>query len=575
MSKVKFKDDEYKIIHEDIQKIRARPTQYISSLGELGVFHLCKELIDNASDEALKKDSPCNSIQIMLSDQEISVKDNGRGIPTDIIQEVYETMQAGTNMTRAGGTTRGENGVGGSTCLLALSSYLKVVSTRLSEKKRITLEYKEAILVNKTIEDYTGTDHGLEVIYRPSKKILGTNKIPVKKVVDWLKDFDYVLDRKIKLTYSYEKETYQTKRKEIYEYFDEYIPKDARLCGDLTFSCERDVTEIFMEKEFNRHYSTDVAITYSDPDKYKGDDIRQSWMNMIHTPQNGSHMDGVFKGFVKFITEQVRKKNKKLEGVNLRKDIEEHLNIVVKANCNFAHMFSSQAKHTVLNDALDKVIPELVYNKLCEINSRVISDMVDVVIGNYRARIEGEKARDISRSTRESKKWVRPSSYIPCSSVKSEFPKELFLVEGNSAGGGLSQARDARYQAIYQSRGKIPNIWELSLDEALKKENNLLLNVVKIMGCGIGPTFDIKKLNFDKIIIATDADIDGFHIRVGYMGFFVKFMPEIIRAGKLYIVEPPLYEIGKGKDVSYVATQMEYIDSCLDSLGDIEIDFPN
>lgn len=576
MSKVKFKDDEYKIIHEDIQKIRARPMQFISALGELGVFHLCKELIDNASDEALKKDSPCDTIYVYISNNEIRVRDNGRGIPTDKMQEVYETMQAGTNMTRSGGTTRGENGLGGSTCLLALSSYLKITSTRVNEKKKLTLEYKEATLVNKVLEDYNGTDHGLDVIYRPSKKVLGVNTIPVQMVVDWLKDFDYTLNRNIKLIYNVNGVDYETHHKDLDEYLNEYIPIDSRLCGTLNFSCEGDLTETFMEKQYDRHFSLDATLTYSNPENYKGEDIRQSWMNMIHTYQNGSHMDGVIKGFSKFITEQIRRKNKKIEDVNLKKDIEEHLSVVVKANCDFAHMFSSQAKHTVLNKDLGKAIEITVYEALSNImsNNSVVQDIVDVIIGNHRARIEGEKARNISKLTRETKKWTKPDSYIPCSSVKSNYPKELFLVEGDSAGGGLTQARDAKYQAIFNSRGKIPNVWNLPLEVALKKENNLLLNVVKIMECGIGPTFDIKKLKFDKIIIATDADVDGFHIRTGYMTFFIKFMPELITAGKLYIVEPPLYEIIQGKKVSYVATQMEYIEECLNSIGDIEIDFP-
>lgn len=569
----KFKDDKYKIIHVDVEKIRARPTQYISSLNEAGAFHLCKELIDNASDEALKIDSPCNQFCIELTDKSIRVTDNGRGIPTDIMQEVYETMQAGTNMTRTGGTTRGENGVGGSTCLLALSSYLKVVSTRPSEKKRLTLEYKEAVLVNKVLENYNGKDHGLDVTYMPSRKVLGTSTIPVKLIVDWLKEFEYTLKPGIHVEYSVDGKKYTINRKHLEEYITTFIPLDARLCDTLSFSANVDsINETFMDKTYKRKLDFEVAVAYSDPEKYKGEDIRQSWMNMINTVENGSHMDGFIRGLSKVITENIRKKNKKYEDVNFRKDIEAHLNVVLKVNCDFAHMFSSQAKAKVIEPLIGKAIESLTYNYLSNNNNGVMNQITDAVLGNYRARIEGEKMRNVVSSAKGLKTWQKPDTYFPCSSVKTPEPKELFLVEGKSAGGGLKGARDARYQAILTFRGKSLNVWDVTLDRALKSIP--LLNLVKVLGCGIGPSFDINKLNFDKIIITTDADIDGFHIRVILATFFVKFFPEIIRAGKLYIAEPPLYKLTKDKDVFYVASQTEYLQKCIESLGDMEIEFP-
>ncbi len=566
----KFKDDEYKIIHVDVEKIRNRPTQYISSLNEAGAFHLCKELIDNASDEALKIDSPCNQFYIELTDKSIRVYDNGRGIPTDIMQEVYETMQAGTNMTRAGGTTRGENGVGGSTCLLALSSYLKVISTRPGEKKRLTLEYKEGVLVNRVLESYTGNDHGLDVTFMPSRKVLGTSVIPVKLVVDWLKDFEYTLKPGIYVEYSVNGKKHVIERKNLEEYILSIIPDDARLSDILIFSAQADsIPEIFMDKKYGRKLEFDVAVLYSDPEKYKGEDIRHSWMNMINTVENGSHMDGFIAGFAKAVIENIRKRNKKYEDVNFRKDIEAHLNVVLRVNCDFAHMFSSQAKAKVIDPMIKKTIESLTYEWLSRININQISD---VVLGNYRARIEGEKMRNVVSSAKGLKTWQKPDQYYPCSSVKTIEPKELFLVEGKSAGGGIKGALNAKYQAILTFRGKSLNVWDLTLDRAL--QSTPWLNLVKVLGCGIGPSFDIKKLNFDKIIITTDADVDGYHIRVIFCTFFVKFLPEIITAGKLYIAEPPLYKLARDKDVFYVASQTEYLQKCIDSLGDMEIEFP-
>jgi DNA gyrase subunit B len=198
--------------------------------------------------------------------------------------------------------------------------------------------------------------------------------------------------------------------------------------------------------------------------------------------------------------------------------------------------------------------------------------MVDVIIGNHRARIEGEKLRNVASTSKGLKSWQKPDSYYPCSTAKTVEPKELFLVEGNSAGGGLKSARNAKFQAILTFRGKSLNVWDLTLDRAL--QSIPWLNLVKVLGCGIGPTFDIKKLYFDKIIIATDADIDGYHIRVGMCSFFVKFLPGIIEAGKLYIAEPPLYKLAKDKDIFYVASQTEYLKACVDSIGTMELEFP-
>ena len=570
-NRLKIKDDDYNIIKNDVKKIQNRPTMYISSLGSSGVFHLCKEIIDNNRDECYKSDSPGDMIVVEIGNKEISTRDNGRGIPTQILREVFETIQAGTNMTRANhNATGGENGVG-TTCVLAMSSYLKVTTIRPSEKRKLTLIYKNGVLVDEIIEEYTGNDHGLIVTFRPSKKILGVDEIPIDMLKEWLLDFDYTLPANIKMDYVINGSSTTVIHRDLHQYFEKVIPDDGYLCNVLTFDCSGGLTETFMDETYDRLFNIDVAIAYTNPDTYKGDEIRQSWMNMIHTSQNGSHVDGVIKGFSKVITERVWSKNKKLDGVDLKKDILSHLNVVVNARCDMAHMFSSQAKHTVFSRELGNTIANVVYTKLKNSNDPIISEIVDVVIGNHRVRIEGEKARNIASSIREVKDWSKPDSFIPCSSAHSDQPKELFLVEGNSAGGGLRKARNSKFQAILLFRGKSLNPWDEDLDRVLKSIP--WLNLVKVLGCGIGPTFNIKKLKYDKIIITTDADIDGYHIRVQHCSFFLKYMPEIIHAGKLYIAEPPLYKLVKGKDVSYVASQTEYIQKCIDSIGDLDIEF--
>ena len=569
---IKIVDDDITIIHDDLKRIQTRPTQFITAVGSLGVFHLCKEIIDNASDECGNKKSPGNHIQIIMTDKSLIVRDNGRGIATDKIREIYETMQAGSNMTRANGSTKGENGLGGSTCVLATSSYLEVTTIRPNEKKKMTLIYKDAKLESETCEEYTGNDHGLIVTFRPSKRVLGVDTLPVHMIEPWLKDFDFTLSPNIKMDYKINGKEHHVEHKELYKFFDRDLKlNEDKLCSTLVFPIKGDLLETFMDKTYNRTFNAEVAIVYSNPEHYKGEDIWYSWMNMIYTKRNGDHFDGVKRGFIKALTERVYRKNKKLDGEDIKKDIEAHLNIVVNAKCDMAHMFSAQGKDCVLSKDILKGFMEATYNELSKSRNSVLDEMVEIVVGNHRARVEGEKARKISSTSKALKNWVRPDSFIPCSSVKTVEPKELYLVEGLSAGGGIRAARNSKFQAILQFRGKSLNVWNQDLARILKSEP--WLNLVKVLGCGIGPTFDIKKLNFDKIILATDADIDGYHIRTGWCSFFMKEMPEIITAGKLYVAEPPLYQLVKGKEKMYVATQTEYIEKCVDSIGDLEISF--
>jgi DNA gyrase subunit B len=296
-------------------------------------------------------------------------------------------------------------------------------------------------------------------------------------------------------------------------------------------------------------------------------------MNKINTIQHGSHLNGVLKGYQMFITEKCIKRNKKLEDEDLRKDILNHLHIVVNARCNLAHMFSGQTKYNCISPTLEKAIINATYESLNKnISKELVDQFVDMVIGNHRARVAGEQSRNINKAIKEDKKWIQPKNFIPCSNVKCEFPKELYIVEGNSAGGGLRAARDARFQAIFQARGKTMSTWNKAIEEILKSQ--VWRDLIKTLGCGIRETFNIKKLKYDKIIISTDADIDGFQIRVLDVAIFVQEYPEIINEGKLYIAEPPLYRLVRGKEHFYVATQNEYIDACIKSIGDIKIEFP-
>lgn len=572
----KMKDDQIEVIESDVEKMQRRPTMYIGSLGEMGALHLCKEVIDNNRDECQKPDSPGDTIVIDVNSKELTSRDNGRGIPTNLLRIVHETNQAGSNMTRAHGTTAGENGTG-TTAVLAMSSYFEVTTLRPQEKKKLTLKYKDGVLQDEILEKYDGKEHGLITTFRPSKKILGTATIPVDLLRSWLQDFDYTLPKSVKMQYNIEGKPYKVEHKSLSEYFDSIIPKDKRMSPAVTIKTSGQLKELVSwsddeDVEYNRSFEVEAAVVYSDP-SYHGEDIRKSWMNMIYTSQNGAHMNGVVNGLSRYLTDRVAKRNKKLaEDGDLKRDILSHLHVVVRASCDFANMFASQSKSSVFPRPIANAIADAVYKELCDMPQAKLNELVEVVIQNNRVRREGERVRNVSAETKK-KQWTKPDSYLPCSTIKTPQPKELFLVEGLSASGGIVAARDARYQAVLMFRGKSLNIWELTIDEALKSD--VWFNLVKVLGCGIGSQFDINRLNFDKIIIATDADVDGYHIRVGMAAFFLRFMPKIIYDGHLFIAEPPLYQLETAKRISYVASQSDYIDQCINTVGNISLTFPD
>ena len=565
-----MKDDHMDIITNDIERIRKRPTMIVGFVGSKGILHLCKEIINNNADECFKKESPGDTIYIEITKDHIISQDNGRGLPTKLLRTIHETSNAGSNMTRAHGASAGENGIG-TTAFTALSSELIVTTLRPQEKKKLSVRYKEGQFVEEICEEYKGKEHGLRTFFKPSKKIMGESEIPVKELVEWIRGFEYTLQPSTKVHYTVNGEEFHITHKTIDQYFKEVIPEDKFLSQPIMIECDGKLTEIVNEVSYDRMFHIEASFMYASPD-YRGEDIRQSWMNMIQTAAGGSHVNGVVSGLSKYLAERAIARKKALEDDDLRRDILLHLNVAVKADCDFANIFASQEKSKVDSRALATAIANAVYQKLCDMNQARLNDMIEIVIQNNRVRKEGEKVRNLASESKK-KQWIIPDSYLPCSSVKTPQPKELYLVEGNSAAGGINAARNAKFQAVLMFRGKSLNVWDLTIDQALK--SNVWYDLVRVLGCGIGSTFDMKRLNFDKIIISTDADVDGFHIRVEQCMFFLKFFPEIIHAGKLYIAEPPLYKLVSGKRVSYVTTQTDYIKECINSVGNINLQFPN
>lgn len=566
-----YKDDEMTVIESDIEKIRARPAMYNGYDKEDGSLHICFEIIDNSRDECMKPDTPGDTINVTITDTMLTVRDNGRGIATNKLRTIFETLNAGSNIIRKEGImSAGENGAG-STITTALSSHLKLVSTRPQEKKRLTLVYKEGKLVEETLEKYTGTEHGLYTEFKPSKKILGTDKIPVDRLCEWIENFRYTLSPKINFEYVVRGKKHTLEHKRLYDYFDEVgITSENTMCIPYDMSCKGKLTEIVREKSYNRSFNLEASIVYTSMD-YKGDDIRKSWMNMISTFNNGMHMNGFINGLSQYLTEKVIQKKPALKDDDLKKDILSHLQIVLKCECDCANIFNSQEKSYVYPRPLLHAIEKAVYEEICKHPSH-INDLVEIVIQNNRVRKAGEQARNVSKETKAIKSWEKPANFISCSSDDKRLI-EISLCEGKSASGGVRTARDPKFQAIYLLQGKPLNAWNETLERVL--QSRIWRDLIKVLGCGIGPTFNIKKLKYSRIVIQTDADIDGYQIRVLVILFFWRWMPEIITEGKLYISEAPLYKIETGKTgkkgYQYIANKAEYLDKCLESAANIKI----
>jgi DNA gyrase subunit B len=566
-----YKDDEMTFIESDIEKIQQRPSMYNGYDKEDGSLHICFEIIDNSRDECMKPDTPGDTIQVNVTDSMLIVKDNGRGIATNQLRKIFETLNAGSNIVRKEGVmSAGENGAG-STITTALSSHLKLVSTRPQEKKRLTLVYKEGKLVEETLEKYMGDEHGMYTEFKPSKKYLGTDKIPVDRLCEWIENFRYTLSSKINFEYTIRGKKHVLEHKRLYDYFDEVgITSENTMCIPYDLSCSGKLIEIVREESYNRRFNLEASIVYASMD-YKGEDVRKSWMNMISTFNNGMHMNGFINGLSQYLTEKVIQKKPALKDEDLKKDILAHLQIVLKCETDCTNIFNSQEKSYVYPRPLLHAIEKAVYEEICKHPSH-INDLVEIVIQNNRVRKAGEQARNVSKETKAIKSWEKPANFISCSSNDKRII-ELSLCEGKSASGAVRSARDPKTQAIYLLQGKPLNAWNETLERVL--QSRIWRDLIKVLGCGIGPTFNIKKLNYSRIVIQTDADVDGFQIRVLCILFFWRWMPEIITEGRLYIGEAPLYKIEMSKSgkkiYQYIANKTEYLEKCLESASNIKI----
>jgi len=544
---------------------------YISFSNEPAAKAIVMEIIYNAIDECRSPRSPANKVTVEFDERTgfIRVTDNGRGIPTDKFELILTTLNSGSNITSDDKVdlktnVLGRNGVG-TLAMTALAERIEVTSYRGgTENIAKLLIFEEGTKVKDETWQCKPDKHGLEVLFKPSKVLGKSTRIVWEHIHQELINLQFLEETKITLT-----STYTDKRGN--EFHEKYKIQpfvsilDLRngretITGDrinITVS-DDGIREEVGGKSYKRFVQLNVAFAYTNATIPYID----SFCNGNNTIDNGSHLDGTMEAICRFFQQATKaslpEKEKSLLDIKWD-DVKTGLSVAVLLNTNMEQIFTGQTKHKVQNDELEKLLRDLVIDGLQtwgESNVGQLREFISTVKLNARARRESDKIKGaVIKDSVTNWGAFRMKNYDPCTAKGKEY-KELYIVEGDSAKGSLKLARDSKFQALFAVRGVSANVFKLDINGVLaNKEFN---DLIKIMGCNVGSKFDINRLTFNKIIIASDADSDGLGIRGLLMSFFFKIYPEIVLDGRLFIAEPPLYRVNNKKN-PFVINKEDYV----------------
>ena len=551
-------------ILEGLEAVRKRPGMYIGSTSSRGLHHLVYEIVDNSVDEALA--GYCSEIQVFINpDNSITVIDNGRGIPVDIqekaqrpaVEVVFTVLHAGGKFGGGGyKVSGGLHGVG-SSVVNALSNWLEVEVSRNGHIYRQRYEKGEIMYDLKIVGDTDAT--GTKVTFLPDPTIFDdviydyeTLKVRLRETAFLTKNL------KISLTDLRVEEGEEPKSNTFHyeggiKEFVSYINKNKTPLYD---------TVIYTEGEKNGIY-VEVALQHND----SYNEAVYSFVNNIITPEGGMHLTGFRSSITKVFNDYARQsgalkdKDDNLSGEDLREGLTAIISVKIEEP-----QFEGQTKQKLGNadarTAVEGVMTEqLTY--FLEQNPKVAKVIVEKALLAQRARIAARKARDVTRKSTLTESMTLPGKLADCSD-KNPKNCEIYIVEGDSAGGSAKTARNRATQAILPLRGKILNVEKARIDHIL--ENKEIQAMITAFGTGIHEGFDIEKLRYDKIIIMTDADVDGAHIATLLLTFFYRFMPDLIRKGHVYLAQPPLYRLEKNKKFWYAYSDDE-LASIIEEVG--------
>ncbi|HER2790634.1 TPA: DNA topoisomerase IV subunit B [Streptococcus pyogenes] len=541
-----YNDDAIQVL-EGLDAVRKRPGMYIGSTDATGLHHLIWEIVDNAVDEALSGFG--DDIKVVINkDGSVSVADSGRGMPTGqhamgipTVQVIFTILHAGGKFGQGGyKTSGGLHGVG-SSVVNALSAWLEVEITRDGAVYRQRFENGgKPVTTLKKVCTAPKSKSGTVVTFMPDDKIFSTIDFKFNTISERLKESAFLL-KNVKMSLTDLRGDDPIIEEFHYENgvqdFVEYLNEDKETLTPV----------IYMEGQ-DQDFQVEVALQYNDG---FSDNIL-SFVNNVRTKDGGSHETGLKSAITKAMNDYARKtnllkeKDKNLEGSDYREGLSAVLSILVPEQ----HLqFEGQTKDKLGSPLARPIVESIVSEKLTFFlleNGEVTSHLVRKAIKARDAREAARKARDDSRNGKKNKKdkGLLSGKLTPAQS-KNAKKNELYLVEGDSAGGSAKQGRDRKFQAILPLRGKVLNTEKAKMADILKNEE--INTMVYTIGAGVGADFNLEDINYDKIIIMTDADTDGAHIQTLLLTFFYRYMRPLVEAGHVYIALPPLYKMSKGK----------------------------
>ena len=542
---------------EGLEAVKKRPGMYIGSTGERGLHHLVYEIVDNAIDETLA--GHCDTITVeILDDDIIRVTDNGRGIPIGIhpkmgiptVSVVFTVLHAGGKFGGSGyKVSGGLHGVGASV-VNALSTWLEVEIMDGTHVYKQRFKRGDAEYELQQVGDTTQT--GTIVTFKPDPDIFtDTTVYDYDTLLKRLREQAF-LNAGVKIEISDMRENSDEKRNDTLHYeggirsYVEFLMENSkrnRLNDEPVYlNVGSDTQSAEIALLFNDGYDTKII----------------SFANNIHTVDGGTH-ETAFKNSLTRVINNHGKRFKFLKDSDAKlrgDDIQEGLVAVVSVKLVDAQ-FEGQTKSKLGNTSMGTLVTQLVNTQLSdylEENPAIAKRFLDKAMAASTAREAAQKARDLQRSKTGFSRVRMPDKLKDC--ISNDATKtEIFIVEGDSAGGSAAEGRDRNYQAILSLWGKMLNVEKARIDKVFGNEK--LVPVVVALGTGIGDDFDINKLRYDKVVIMADADVDGSHIRTLLLTFFFRYMPQLIETGHIYLAQPPLYKVGKGKKHFYAFTDGE------------------
>ncbi len=526
---------------EGLDAVRKRPAMYIGSTGKQGVHHLVWEVVDNSVDEAMG--GHCDTIEVTLNkDGSVTVKDNGRGIPVDehpiykipAVEVVVTKLHAGGKFDKGSyAISGGLHGVGISV-VAALSKHMKVTIKKDGEIYQQEYQIGKPLYKLKTLGKVDKNDTGTEITFYPDDTIFSTVKFDFSVLETRFREIAF-LNKGVKIILTEE----GTKKKETFHYeggiieFVKWVnqTKEPLYAKPIYFTKEDSGVVVECSVQYNSGYQENVL----------------GFVNTINTVEGGTHVIGFKTALTRAINDYAKKNNLVKNGGLTGDDVREGLTAIVSVKVP-EPQFEGQTKTKLGNSEIKGIVDSIAmaaFSEFFEENPAIAKRIVSKALESQKARNAAKKAKELVRRKSAFGGSGLPGKLADCSAKKSD-ETELYIVEGDSAGGSAKMARNKEFQAILPLKGKPLNVEKSNPVKVLSNEE--ISNIITAIGTGIGEQFDVNKLRYSKVIIMTDADVDGAHIKTLLLTFFFRFMKELIDNGNIYIAVSPLYKIRKKTD---------------------------